>query len=126
MNHAHGETTIEQHRAGLKAAIRILQAWGIEGPDQARILNIDQALVDAPETLDKTDQSQLTTISYLLNIHASLKELFQNPENHSGFMMSINQNQPYYGQRPLDFVLTGKLEAIKEVFESLELLKYGQ
>ena len=52
MNHAPGETTIEQHRAGLKAAIRILQAWGIEGPDQARILNIDQALVDAPETLD--------------------------------------------------------------------------
>ncbi|MBO6813102.1 MULTISPECIES: hypothetical protein [Marinobacter] len=121
-----GETTIEQHRAGLRAAIRILKAWGFERPDQARILNIDHALIDAPETLERTDQTQLKKISYLLNIHASLKELFQNPENHSGFMMSVNQNPPFYGQRPLDFVYTGEVDAIKEVFESLELLKYGQ
>lgn len=114
-----------QQQAGLKAAHRIMKGWGVEDSDQSRILDVDQNIFDSTEELEALTERQLVTISYLLNIHASLREVFQNPENHLGFMTAANQNSPYFGRRPLDFVLTGEIDSLKTVHESLEQLKNG-
>lgn len=108
------------------ASRKILKTWGIEDSCQGQILNIDQSVLDSPEMCEALTDDQLVRISYLLNIHASLKEIFQNPENHYGFMTAVNHNPPYNGQRPLDFIMTGKVDSFKGVFESLERIKHGQ
>lgn len=126
MNPKSRNKAFQQHRAGLTASRRIMKTWGIKDSGQGRVLNIDQNLLDSPEICEALTDDQLVTISYLLNIHASLKELFRNPENHYGFMTAINHNPPYYGRRPLDFVLTGEVDSLKRVFKSLERMKYGQ
>ena len=119
------EKALQQHQAGLKAAHRIMKGWGVEDSDQSRILDVDQSILDSSEVFEALTERQLVTISYLLNIHASLREVFQNPENHLGFMTAANQNSPYFGRRPLDFVLTGEIASLKKVCESLEQLKNG-
>ncbi|WP_338355243.1 hypothetical protein [uncultured Marinobacter sp.] len=119
------EKALQQHQAGLKAALRIMKGWGVDDSDQSRILDVDQNILDSTEAFEALTERQLVTISYLLNIHASLREVFQNPENHLGFMTAANQNSPYFGRRPLDFVLTGEIDSLKTVYESLEQLKNG-
>lgn len=119
------QKTLQEHRAGLKAAHRIMAGWGIEDADQSRILDVDRNTLDSSEVFEALTERQLVTISYLLNIHASLREVFQNPENHLGFMTAANQNSPYFGRRPLDFVLTAEIDSLKKVCESLEQLKNG-
>ncbi|WP_375171921.1 hypothetical protein [Marinobacter sp.] len=118
--------TLQQHRAGLTVSRQIMKTWGIEDSRQGRVLNIDQSILDLPEICDALTDDQLVRISYLLNIHASLKEIFENAENHYGFMTAVNHNPPYNGQRPLDFVLTGKVDSLKRVFESLKRINHGQ
>ena len=125
MNPTSEEKALQQHQAGLKAARRIMKGWGVEDPDQSRILDVDENILDSTEAFKALKERQLVTISYLLNIHASLREVFQNPENQVGFMAAANQNSPYFGQRPLDFVLTGEIDSLKKVCESLEQLRNG-
>lgn len=103
-----------------------MKSWGIEDPAQCHILNIDPNLLESPEVSKALTDDQLMRVSYLLNIHASLKELFQNPENHSGFMTAVNHNPPYNGRRPVDFLMTGEVDSLRRVFESLERMKHGQ
>ena len=119
------ENALQHHQAGLKAALRSMKGGGVDDSDQSRILDVDQNILDSTEAFEALTERQLVTISYLLNIHASLREVFQNPENHLGFMTAANQNSPYFGRRPLDFVLTGEIDSLKTVYESLEQLKNG-
>lgn len=126
MSHESRDETLLQHQKGLITALKILDLWGIGEADQGFILNIDRDLLNSSEVLNGLTERQLLKISYILNIHASLRELFQNPENYYGFMQAVNHNSPYCGRTPSDFVVTGELDSLKKVFESLERLKYGQ
>lgn len=119
------ENFADRDQKGLRAAIRIMEKWGLNRQDQAHILKLAPNLLDAPGGIDHLGSDQLTRISYLLNIHAVLRELFQNPENHAIAMTSNNHNPPFNGKAPLDFIRSGELSALKEIFEHLELLKYG-
>lgn len=120
------EGLIERDFKGLRAAIKILEKWGLDHASQAQLLNIDNEQLNAPDSVTRLDDQQLTKISYLLNIHASLRDLFQNPENQYGYMKSVNHNSPFNGQSPLDVIRSSEPPALKEVFDHLELVKYGQ
>ncbi|MFL1484795.1 hypothetical protein [Marinobacter sp. LN3S78] len=126
MNRKSRYKALQQRRIGLTTSQRIMKVWGIGESDQERILSIEPGELDSFDALEALTDDQLAKVSYLLNIHASLKELFQNPENRCGFMTAVNHNPPYDGRRPVDFVMTGEVDALKRVFESLERMKHGQ
>lgn len=113
---------------GLKAALRILEKWGAT-PDQVqKILRISRAAYykyrDIPESAS-LDSDQLERISYLLNIHAALRTLFENPENVYGFMGMANHNPYFNGRAPLELIATGQLGVLYETFKRVDALRGG-
>lgn len=115
--------------AGLKAAFNILERWGCTKTQQQAILSLPRATYykyrQAPESA-QLSHDHLERISYLLNIHASLGMVFENPENRYGFMKMANHNPYFNGRAPLELISTGSFAALYETFKRIDALRGGQ
>ncbi|TKI08347.1 DUF2384 domain-containing protein [Martelella alba] len=123
------DTEKKNAAAGLKAAFAILDKWGC-APEQAQaILQVSKASYykfrKAPLAAQLT-HDQLERISYLLNIHAALRTLFENPENIYGFMTMENHNPFFNGRSPLEIIGSGHFGALYEVHKHIDALRGGQ
>ncbi|MCH4810450.1 MbcA/ParS/Xre antitoxin family protein [Vreelandella neptunia] len=116
--------------AGLKAAVRILDKWRASGEQGEAILRVSHSTYARARRGDideiKLDSDQLTRISYLLNIHASLRVIFDNPENLYGFVNMINHNPYFNGRTPLEIMGSGDFAALYETFKRVDSLRGGQ
>lgn len=116
--------------AGLKAAVRILDKWRASGEQGEAILRVSHSTYARARRGDlaeiKLDSDQLTRISYLLNIHASLRMIFDNPENLYGFVNMINHNPYFNGRTPLEIIGSGDFAALYETFKRVDSLRGGQ
>lgn len=90
---------------GLKAAVRILDKWDASGEQGEAILRVSHSTYARARNGNvqevKLDRDQLTRISYVLNIHAALRIVFDNPENLYGFITMANHNPYFAGRSPL-------------------------
>ncbi|CAK3543177.1 antitoxin Xre/MbcA/ParS toxin-binding domain-containing protein [Vibrio crassostreae] len=108
----------------LKISLEILKRWGVNDSQAILILNISSAeLVQLPSC--KVSSEQLVRTSYILNIHAALRTLFNNPSNVYGFMTMKNHNPFFDGKTPLSFIASGELAALEQVAEHLTALSIG-
>ncbi|MFC7091848.1 hypothetical protein ACFQH5_20085 [Halomonas salifodinae] len=87
---------------GLKAAVSILEKWGATGEQITATLGVayDHVRQEDPCWQVSLDADQLTRISLVLNMHAALRVLFDNPENLYGFMAMANHNAYFQGWPP--------------------------
>lgn len=110
---------------GLKTALNILEKWACSNEQTLRILGMKHTTITyASEAADQESLSddQIKRISYILNIHAVLRMLFDNPDNVYRFM-SMRNNNPYFdGRTPLDIISTGNLASLHDVFAHLDAL----
>ncbi|MDX5299457.1 MAG: MbcA/ParS/Xre antitoxin family protein [Gammaproteobacteria bacterium] len=114
--------------AGLKAAFGILDKWGCSPLQAQKILRISKPAYYKYRThpeMASLDSDQLDRISYLLNIHAALRTIFDNPENVYGFMGMANDNPYFNGAAPLDLIGTGQFAALYETFKRIDALRGG-
>lgn len=116
--------------AGLKAAVRILDKWRASGEQGEAILRVSHSTYARARRGDlveiKLDSDQLTRISYLLNIHAALRMIFDNPENLYGFVNLVNHNPYFNGRTPLDIIGSGDFAALYETFKRIDSLRGSQ
>ena len=102
---------------GLRAVLNILDQWGCDQTQILKILQISRSTYHRyrsnPESA-KLSHDQLERLSCLLNIHAALRVLFDNPENVQGFMSMSNNNHFFNGAKPLDIIATGNFGALYE------------
>jgi hypothetical protein len=116
--------------AGLKAAVQILDRWGATGEQGEAILRVSHSTYARARRSDlaeiKLDRDQLTRISYLLNIHAALRILFDNPENLYSFMGMANHNSYFNGLSPLALISNGDIAALYETFKRIDALRGAQ
>lgn len=125
---------ISQNRAaaaaGLKAAVRILDKWRASGEQGEAILRVSHSTYARARRGDlveiKLDSDQLTRISYLLNIHAALRMIFDNPENLYGFVNLVNHNPYFNGRTPLEIMGSGDFAALYETFKRVDSLRGAQ
>lgn len=125
---------ISQNRAaaaaGLKAAVRILDKWQASGEQGEAILRVSHSTYARARRGDlaeiKLDSDQLTRISYLLNIHAALRMIFENPENLYGFVNLVNHNPYFNGRTPLEIMGSGDFAALYETFKRIDSLRGSQ
>lgn len=114
--------------AGLKTALAILDKWQCSAEQIQRILQISKAAYYKyrhDPACASLSQDQVERISYLLNIHASLRLLFDNPQNVYGFM-SLPNNNPYFnGASPLQVISSGEFAALYETFKRIDALRGG-
>lgn len=113
--------------AGLKAAVRILDLWGATGAQGEAILRVSHSTYARARHGDlgriKLDRDQLTRISHVLNIHAALRLIFDNPENLHGFMRMANHNAWFNGESPLALIGQGDIGALYETFKRIDALR---
>jgi len=120
----------QRHSAatGLKTVFAILDKWQCSPEQIQRILQISKAAYykyrNDPYCASLT-QDQIERISYVLNIHSSLRLLFDNPQNLYGFMALPNHNPYFNGNSPLAIISSGQFAALYETFKRIDALRGG-
>ncbi|MGE8499883.1 MAG: antitoxin Xre-like helix-turn-helix domain-containing protein [Pseudomonas sp.] len=121
----------EQCVAGLRAALNILDKWGASAEQAGRILRISRSTYTRARQQGSTwavslDADQLQRISLVLNIHAALRLVFDNPENVYGFPRMENHNAFFNGRAPLDIMAQGDMISLYETFRRIDMLRGAQ
>jgi len=117
--------------AGLKAAVAILEKWGATGEQGNAILRVSRSTYARAKRRDpgwevSLDGDQLTRISLVLNMHAALRVIFDNPENLYGFMSMANHNGYFNGKSPLEVIAQGGILSLYEAFRRIDSLRGAQ
>ncbi|MEC9482090.1 MAG: antitoxin Xre-like helix-turn-helix domain-containing protein [Halomonas sp.] len=117
--------------AGLKAAVTILEKWSASNEQGTAILRVSRSTYARAKRGDpdwevNLDSDQLTRISLVLNIHAALRVIFDNPENLYGFMAMANHNAYFHGKSPLELIGQGGILTLYEVFKRIDSLRGAQ
>lgn len=123
--------TRDQCVAGLRTALRILDKWNASGEQACRILRISRSTYtrgrqDDAQWSVSLDMDQMHRISFVLNIHAALRTVFDNPENVYGFPTMENDNAFFNGRKPLEVMAQGDFISLYETFRRVDGLRGAQ
>ncbi|VVO78222.1 hypothetical protein PS903_01626 [Pseudomonas fluorescens] len=123
--------TKSQCVTGLRAAVGILEKWAASGDQACRILRISRSTYTRarqrdPEWAVTLDSDQMQRISFVLNIHAALRLVFDNPENVYGFPSMANENEFFNGRSPLEIMSQGDMISLYETFRRIDVLRGAQ
>lgn len=128
MEQTQAKQSSAQDGVGLKAVLNILNRWDCSAEQQMAILQLPRStfykLRNDPAAA-KLSADQVERISYLLNIHAGLRLIFENPENVYGYMSMANANPPFNGKAPLELVGSGRFGPLYETFKHVDALRGG-
>lgn len=120
-----------QCAAGLRAAVGILDKWQASGEQACNVLRISRSTLARAKQRDTDwaltlDTDQLQRISFVLNIHAALRLVFDNPENLYGFTRMANHNEFFGGRSPLEVMAQGDMISLYETFRRIDSLRGAQ
>lgn len=123
--------TKDQCTTGLRAAVNILEKWQATTDQACGILRISRSTYARARLRDTTwtvslDQDQMQRISFVLNIHATLRLLFDNPENVYGFPSMPNHNAFFNGRSPLQVMAQGDMISLYEAYRHIDSLRGAQ
>jgi hypothetical protein len=125
------EFTKDQCVAGLCAGVGILDKWHASSDQACNILRISRsthtrAKQRAPGWTVSLDADQMQRVSFVLNIHAVLRQIFDNPENVYGFPSMANNNAFFNGRSPLEIMAQGDMISLYEVYRRIDALRGAQ
>ncbi|MBU2894961.1 hypothetical protein KO495_16790 [Colwellia sp. D2M02] len=114
------------HSAAFKLGLNILEKWGCSESQKQAVIGVSkdtftQTYTD-PVNVELTND-QLERISYLANIHGSLRTMFSNPKNVYGFMSMVNNNPYFNGRSPLSLICSGNFGILYEVYKRIDSMK---
>ncbi|WP_413043632.1 hypothetical protein [Pseudomonas sp. YJ42] len=123
--------TKDQCATGLRAAVNILEKWQATTEQACNILRISRstharAKLGGASWSVNLDPDQMQRISFVLNIHAALRLVFDNPENVYGFPAMANHNEFFNGRSPLEIMAQGDMISLYESFRRIDSLRGAQ
>ena len=113
----------------LRAAVSIMEKWAATQKEIESTLRISRSTYSRAKEKDRVvslDDDQLARVSLILNIHAALRTIFDNPENVYGFPQMANENEFFAGKTPLDIMATGAFINLYETFRRINALRGAQ
>ena len=126
-NHSSPDEKLK-HAIGLRTAVKILERWKASPSQVQRVLRISRATlhrIKAGSNVSRLDCDQLTRISMVLNIHATMRTIFENPANVYGFMGFKNGNEFFNGRSPLAIIAQGNMMAFIETYRRIDGMRNG-
>ncbi|MGB5825133.1 MAG: antitoxin Xre-like helix-turn-helix domain-containing protein [Pseudomonas mandelii] len=116
---------------GLRAAVGILEKWSASSDQACRILRISRSTYTRARQRDPAwsvtlDSDQMQRISFVLNIHAALRLVFDNPDNVYGFPSMANHNEFFNRRSPLEIMAQGDMISLYETFKRIDVLRGAQ
>lgn len=117
--------------AGLRASVNILEKWRATTEQACNILRISRSTHARAKLHNDAwsvslDADQMQRISFVLNIHAALRLLFDNPDNVYGFPSLANHNEFFNGRTPLEIMAQGDMISLYESFRRIDSLRGAQ
>lgn len=116
----------ETGAVGFKAVNNIFDKWGVDLGQRLAMLRLPRSTYykycQNPDSI-KLDSDQLTRISYILNIYAALKIIFNNGDNVNGFVKMPNHNPFFNGRTPLDIMGSGVMSDMYETFKRIDSMR---
>jgi uncharacterized protein (DUF2384 family) len=109
-----------------RLANNILEKWRCTAVEKQAILGLSKSSYQRyKKDNDSANLSsdQLERISYVTNIHQSLKMVFSNPDNVYGFMSMKNKNPYFNGESPLSLIKSGDFGTLYEVFKRISSMQ---
>ena len=132
MSHAVSKQATSTKNVGavaLRTAVNIMEKWKATSKQIESVLRISRstyARVKDPQRPVSLDSDQMARISLVLNIHASLRTIFDNPDNVYGFPAMKNDNAFFDGRAPLEIMAEGSFIQLYETFRRIDVLRGGQ
>lgn len=88
----------EQCAIGLRAAAKILKLWQASNDQACRVLRVSRATYRSvfgqeSRSAIRLDADQMQRIGIVLNMHSTLRTVFDNPENVYGYAAMANQKR---------------------------------
>lgn len=122
--HATSRTrTFSKDQSGviLRTALRILEKWKATTEQAISILRVSRSSISRIQQGKgvELDCDQLERASIVLNCHASLRLVFDNPENVYGFVGMENHNDFFNGRKPLEIMAQGDLMPLLETYKRI-------
>ena len=122
--HATSRTrTFSKDQSGviLRTALRILEKWKATTEQAISILRVSRSSISRIQQGKgvELDCDQLERASIVLNCHASLRLVFDNPENVYGFVGKENRNDFFNGRKPLEIMAQGDLMSLLETYKRI-------
>ena len=117
-----------KHTIGLRTAVTILERWQANHNQIRRVLRISRPTLHRAKTgsiVSRLDCDQLMRISMVLNMHATMRTVFENPANVYGFMRFKNGNEFFNGQSPLEVIAQGNMLALIETYRRIDGMRNG-
>jgi Protein of unknown function (DUF2384) len=115
--------------AAISTALNILNKWDCSEKEKMAILGVGRSTLHkyqvSPESARLTPDL-LERISYLLNIHALLRTVFENPDNIYGFVRMPNRSAFFGGKAPMEIMSSGLMTALYEVYKHLDAIRSGE
>ncbi|MGR7921913.1 MbcA/ParS/Xre antitoxin family protein [Zobellella denitrificans] len=117
------------HSKALPVVFRILDKWGCDSKEQLALLGIHSrstlnkykaahgGLRLSPDTLER--------MSYILNIHKSLRILFSAEDSVYGWVRKPNQHPFFAGRSAMDVMMGGRVADLYEVSKRLSAWRGG-
>ena len=121
------QTPSINHTTAFDLGTNLLEKWGCTTAQKLAILGIAKAdftRYQKGSSVVYLNTEQLQRISYLTNIHQSLKEVFSNSDNLYGFMNMKNNNSYFNGRTPLSIIATGKVDDFSDVFKRIDSMAF--
>ena len=115
--------SVQQARTALRVAMKILQLWEVPERERSVILGFGQSGLTEDQMQGSLSKEQRHRISFILEIHATLRSIFSNPANQYGFMRMRNNNTFFNGRTPLEIIKSGDLNALHETWHRIKSLE---
>lgn len=108
----------------LRTALNILEKWKATPQQVCSILRVTHSRISRIRQAMsvKLDRDQLERASIVLNCHASLRLIFENPDNVYGFVSMENYNDFFNGRKPLEVMAQGDLMSLFETYKRIGAL----
>lgn len=118
------ECSKDQGSVILRTALRILEKWKATTEQVCSILRVSRSSISRTQQGKGValDRDQLERASIVLNCHASLRLVFDNPENVYGFVGKENHNDFFNGRKPLEIMAQGDLMSLFETYKRIDAL----
>lgn len=113
----------QQASTALRVAIKILRLWGGLEQEQSVILGFNRKNLTEDQMQSALSKDQLSHISLILDIHATLRSVFSNPANQHGFMRMRNNNSFFNGRTPMKIIGSGELKDLYETWHRIKSLE---
>lgn len=122
-------STKDMGAVALRAAVNVMEKWQATSKQIESTLRISRSTYARAKEQQRSvslDSDQLARISLVLNMHAALRTIFDNPENAYGFPSMKNGNDFFNGRSPLEIMSDGSFIQLYETFRRIDVLRGAQ